>query len=235
MLRTLPAFERASGKNVAIEVAIGGALVSMVLFGIMRAQNNARLRAEETTQKLMTAQRAVREAQIRYEAAFNQAAVGMSMISLDGHITEVNQLLCDMLGYTREELVGRSGYEITHPQDVHRTRDVTQTLLSYAAPQVVFEKRYLRKDGDSLWAITSVALLHDAGGNPSAFLSVQLDITERKLADTQLQERTHALEVVNRVGRAISAELDLKTLVQSVTDAVTEISGRSSVRSSTTC
>jgi PAS domain S-box-containing protein len=225
LLRTEPAFDRASGRNLGPYVAIGGLLASLVLFGITRAQNNARLRAERTNEALTRAQRAIREAQIRYEAAFNQAAVGMAMVSLDGHLTDVNERLCDMLGYTREELIGRSAYEITHPEDVHRTRDLADSLMARTASQLVIEKRYLRKDFSPLWAITSVALLLDAGGNPSGFLVVQHDISDRKLAETQLRERTHALEVVNRVGRSLSAELDLRKLVQAVTDAVTEITG----------
>ncbi len=225
LLRTEPAFERASGKNLGLFVAIGGAILSFVLFGITRAQNNARVRAERNADELRRAQKLIREAQIRYEAAFNQAAVGMTIISLDGHLTEVNQRLCDMLGYTREELLGKSAYEITHPDDVHRTRDMNEQLRRQIRPRAVIEKRYLRKDGSSVWAIASVALLQDAAGNPSSILAVQQDISDRKRAEMQVRERTHALEVVNRVGRSLSGELELKTLVQAVTDAVTEISG----------
>jgi PAS domain S-box-containing protein len=225
LLRAEPPFERASGKNLGLYVAIGGALLSFVLFGITRAQNNARVRAERNAEELRRAQKLIREAQIRYEAAFNQAAVGMSMITLDGHLTDVNQRLCDMLGYTREELLGKSSYEITHPDDVHPTRDINNALRAQTKSQAVIEKRYVKKDGTAVWAIASVALLLDTSGNPASLLAVQLDISDRKLAETQVRERTHALEVVNRVGRSLSGELELKKLVQAVTEAVTEISG----------
>src|SRR5687767_13240778 len=113
---------------------------------------------------------------------FEQAAVGIAISELDGTLAETNAKFCEILGYRAEELRGRTAYDITHPEDVDKTRDHAARLRSGAIRDYSYEKRYIRKDGGVVWTVTSVGLLRDPAGRPGRYIGVIEDITERKVA-----------------------------------------------------
>lgn len=98
-------------------------------------------------------------------------------------------------------------------------------LLAGERDSYSYEKRYVRKDGASVWCCATVTLLKDAEGRAQRFIGVVEDITQRRLAQAALREETRMLELLNKTGAAIAAEVDLETIVQRVTDAATELSG----------
>src|SRR5262249_6337939 len=98
------------------------------------------------------AERAAREHERRLKESFEQAAVGISRVGLDGLLIEVNQKFCDMLGYSKEELIGRAVQDITHPADYGRGSQYRSQLTYGAARAVAGEKRLVRKDGSGMWA-----------------------------------------------------------------------------------
>ena len=93
------------------------------------------------------AEQQLREREERFGATFEQAAVGMAHTALDGRWLRVNHKLCDILGYTREELLEKTFEEITHPDDLEPTLGYRRQLLAGELGSFSMEKRYVRKDG----------------------------------------------------------------------------------------
>jgi PAS domain S-box-containing protein len=182
----------------------------------------ARRRAEE---QLLAAKEALRESEQRLRAMFAQAAVGIAVSELDGRLAETNRKFLQILGYDEGELSGVTAYEISHPEDVATTRANVARLVAGEIPDYSYEKRYLRKDGRTVWTLTSVALLRDPEGRPRQFIGVIEDITALKETQEALREESRILELLNRTGAAIGSEVDLQAIVQRVTDAATQISG----------
>ena len=156
---------------------------------------SARQRADE---KLKEAREALRESEQRFRAIFEQAAVGIAISDLDGHLAETNTKFVEILGYPAGELTALTAYDITHADDVASTRSHVAQLLAGEIRDYSYEKRYVRKDGRTVWTLTSVGLLRDPEGQPRQFIGVIEDITELKQAQEDnarlLEERTHLLE-----------------------------------------
>jgi PAS domain S-box-containing protein/putative nucleotidyltransferase with HDIG domain len=121
-------------------------------------------------------------------ATFEQAAVGIAHVDTDGAWLRVNQCLCDMFGYTREELCRITFADITHPDDVDASVEQFRKLLAGDEDTYDTEKRYVRKDGSPVWVSLSVALIRDEDGAPDYFLSVLEDTTERKASQQELAD-----------------------------------------------
>ncbi|MGE3162567.1 MAG: PAS domain S-box protein, partial [Burkholderiales bacterium] len=102
----------------------------------------------------------------RFNAMFETSPVGLAHVDLEGRIRIANQRLCDMLGYAREELLGRRVRELSHPEDVDVTAEQVMQLRAGELPQFTARKRYLRKDGGVVWVQLSVSLEYDAAGLP---------------------------------------------------------------------
>lgn len=140
------------------------------------------------------AQEALRGSEERLRAVFNQAAVGIALAELNGSFIDFNEKFTRILGYTRAELQQMTFTDITHPEDLVRTRDNVTRLLAGEIADFAYEKRYLRKDGVAIWSLTTVTLLKDAQGNPRRFIGVIEDITQRKQAELERARLTDVLE-----------------------------------------
>ncbi|WP_262298269.1 hybrid sensor histidine kinase/response regulator [Microvirga sesbaniae] len=118
----------------------------------------------------------------RLQLVFDQAAVGIELVDANGVLLDVNAAVCAMLGYTQDELTGRSFEEVIHPEDLPRVRTLAAQLLAGEIPSYRIEKRYLRKDGTPLWVRVTSSL---ASSNPEHTyrLSIVEDISERKQAE----------------------------------------------------
>jgi len=125
------------------------------------------------------------ESEERFRATFEQAAVGISHVGTDGRFLRVNQRLCEMLGYSREELLGRTFQQITHPADLEADVENVRRMLAGEIQAYSMEKRYLRKDGTAAWIALTVSLARDADGRPKYFISVVEDIEPRRLAEAK--------------------------------------------------
>lgn len=136
-----------------------------------------------------------KEAERRFEATFNQAAVGIAHTTDDGRIVEVNTKLCDILGYTREELTQLSTRDLTHPEDRDRQDALRMELLSGARRFFNSEKRYVRKDGRTIWVNRTVTLAQRESTGERYLIQVIEDISERKLTEVRLARVTRARRV----------------------------------------
>ena len=134
------------------------------------------------------AQQALAESEARFRATFEQAAVGIAHVAPNGRWLRVNQKLCDIVGYSREELLALGFQDITHPDDLERDLDYLHRLLQAEVPSYSIEKRYLRKDRKIVWINLTIALVRKQSGQPDYFISVIEDITVRKRAEQDLSE-----------------------------------------------
>jgi PAS domain S-box-containing protein len=121
-----------------------------------------------------------------FHSLFGQTAVGIAVGSLEGRFLQVNEALCRMLGYEEQELVQRSFQEITHGEDQQASQEFQQELLATSQSRV-YEKRYLRKDGTTIWVRITGTLLRDDSGAPRCSVALIHDITEVKLAEEALR------------------------------------------------
>lgn len=131
---------------------------------------------------------AVEESEERFRGAFDHAAIGMALVAPDGRWLKVNQSLCDLVGYTREELLKRDFQSITHPDDLALDLEYVRRILAGEIDVYQMEKRYLRKGGEPVWIVLSVSLMRDAANRPLYFISQMQSIQERKAAEQKMME-----------------------------------------------
>ncbi|HSK98889.1 MAG TPA: PAS domain S-box protein [Rubrobacteraceae bacterium] len=129
----------------------------------------------------------MRASEERFRATFEQAAVGIAHNAPDGRWLRVNRKLCEILGYSREELLRKKFQDVTHPDDLATDVEQTRRLLAGAIDSFSMEKRYTKKDGSTVWGNLTVSLAREASGEPDYFIAVIEDITERKRAEEELK------------------------------------------------
>jgi PAS domain S-box-containing protein len=150
------------------------------------------------------ASQAAHESESRFRTIFEQAAVGMAQSSLDGRFIRLNQRFCEIMGYSRQELLHLTYREITHPDDLARDEQRVAQLLRGELSRYAVEKRYLRKDGGVVWANLTLSLLYSASGDPVHFVVVVEDITGQKRAEEErrnLERQLLQAQKMESVGR----------------------------------
>lgn len=154
--------------------------------GIMLRDNHGRPRRLIGVNLDVTERRAAEEAlrasEARYRTLFEQAAVGVVHAALDGRWLLVNGKLCEILGYAREELIGRRFQDLTHPDDLRTDVELVRALDAGEIAMLSREKRYLRKDGRPVWVLVNVSVVRDGQGRPLYRVAVIQDISKRKRA-----------------------------------------------------
>jgi PAS domain S-box-containing protein len=147
---------------------------------------------------------ALRASEDRFEATFEQAAVGIALVATDGHWLRVNRKLCEIVGYTPDELMTKTFQDITHPDDLEADLGQVRRMLAREIDSYAMEKRCLHKNGGIVWINLTVTLIWRADGTPDYFISVIEDITARKQAEAALQVTEHRYrEVVENANSAI--------------------------------
>ncbi|MGH8642067.1 MAG: EAL domain-containing protein, partial [Burkholderiales bacterium] len=155
----------------------------------------------------------LRASEEQFRAIFEQAAVGITRVDLNGVLVEVNQRFCDMLGYSKDELLGRTVRDITHPDDFGQGSQYRAELLHGVTGSMSGEKRFFRKDGGILWARRTMSNACDAEGRPLYVISIVEDITARK-RDEQLLALEHA--VTRTLAEADTAAAGLQAVLRTV-------------------
>ena len=131
---------------------------------------------------------ASKEREERYRTIFANAAVGITHVDLEGILVDVNQKFCDMLGYAKDELLGKAIKDITYPDDYAQGFQYRAQLAQGTAKSAGGEKRFVRKDGAIIWARRTISAAFDDAGKPQYLISVVEDITERKQAEQALRD-----------------------------------------------
>ncbi len=129
-------------------------------------------------------------------SAFDRAPIGMTVIALDGEWLRVNDALCEMLGYARDELIGTNVAVYTHPDDVERDREMLAGAVAGSRNLLEREKRYLRKDGSVVWVHARSEMIRNEAGQPLYVVAHLLDITERRVAQRQRRASDLTLRAV---------------------------------------
>ncbi|MCC7075465.1 MAG: PAS domain S-box protein [Deltaproteobacteria bacterium] len=159
--------------------------------------------SRDITERKRTEQALV-ESEARFRATFDQAAVGIAHVAPDGRFLRINQKLCEIVGYTREELTARTFQDITHKDDLEADLAYMRQMLAGTIPTYAMEKRYLHKNGGVVWVNLTVSLIRKADGSPDWFVAVIEDISARKHAEEQrhqLEEQLHSSQRLEAVGR----------------------------------
>ena len=141
----------------------------------------------DVTERLLSEAR-LRESEARFRANYEQAAIGIALLELDGRFIHANPFLCRMLGYEETELQGLRRADITHPDDRVAQADHAARVFSGEAGSSTLEKRCLRKDGSTLWSRITTSVVRENGGAPQHYILIVEDISERLRVEAALRE-----------------------------------------------
>lgn len=141
----------------------------------------------------------LRMSEERFRMTFEQAAVGVAHVALDGIFLRINQRFCDIVGYSTEEMLTRTFQDITHPDDLDTDLEYVRQVLADEIKTYSMEKRYFKKNGKVVWINLTVSLLRDDNGKPRYFIAVVEDISERKLAVKALEKEAEFQELVANI------------------------------------
>ncbi len=143
------------------------------------------------------AEYALLQSEARFKSAFQNAAIGMALVSPEGKFLKVNAGVCSLLGYSEEELLTKTFQDLTYPDDLDSNLKYLRRLLAGEIETYKIEKRYFHKEGRIVWALLAVSLAKDVAGSPLYLISQLENITERKQAEEELKQyRAHLEEMV---------------------------------------
>lgn len=141
---------------------------------------------------------ALRLSEARFSSAFQHATTGMALVSLEGKWLKVNAAVCQLLGYSAEELSSKTFQNITHPEDLEKDLAYLRQLVTGEIDFYKMEKRYFHRDGHIVWAQLGVSLLRDEEKKPLYFISQIEDISQIKQALIRQEELTQKAQTAER-------------------------------------
>ena len=160
------------------------------------------------------------KSEIKFRSTFEQAAVGMAHVSIDGRWLRVNQKLCEIVGYTKQELLLLNFEDITHPDDLARDWQYIRQLLAMEIQTCSLEKRYIHKNGAYIWIELTVSLVKKTSGKPDYFICVIEDISDRKSLEFSLQKSLKRLSNLHKIDKAILAAAKPEAIAQTAIDNI---------------
>lgn len=188
------------GEEAAVQALKAGANDYMIKGNLIRlipavgrelreAQERARYRETEAS---------LRETETRFYATFEQAAVGIAHVGINGEWLRLNRKYCEILGYSHEELMGMTFQEITHPDDLEADLALYQKVKAKEIDHYALEKRYIRKNKSHVWVNLTVSIVWDEHNQFDYAVAVIEDITKRKQIEENLLQAKEAAEIANR-------------------------------------
>jgi PAS domain S-box-containing protein len=168
------------------------------VFLLLRVSNPLILELEERSRQLEETVSALSHSEEMFRTTFELAGVGIARVSLDGRFFDVNPRLCEIIGYTADEMKGLAFQEITHPDDLSTDFEFARQLLAGEIDRYSMEKRYFRKDTSVIWVNLTGSLVRDDNGNPVYYIAVVEDISTRKDAEKAIKRSLDEKEVLLR-------------------------------------
>lgn len=140
----------------------------------------------------------IQESEERFRSAFDYAAIGMALVSIEGRFLRVNQAVCRLTGYAIDELLQKTFQEITHPDDLEIDLEFIRRTLTGELQTYQMEKRYIHREGQPVWIQLNVSPVKDSTGKVQYFVAQMQDITGRKTAEEQLRRAKEDAETATR-------------------------------------
>lgn len=160
------------------------------------------------------AKQALKESESRFRSIFKFSLIGMAIIDPDGRWLKVNSVLCEMLGYSEEELLSRTMQDLTHPDDVHNSLNLLQQSVSGELDQFRSEVRYFHKNGNTLWIASSASRVADAAGNALHLVMQMENITDAKSNQELIQHLEYHDVLTNLPNRRLLIDRLNQNLMQ---------------------
>lgn len=183
-------------QNDSTYLLLGIALLIYLCFVLMVSwlgnkllNTNFRLRYEnlDLINRLIVSNTILEESESRFRSAFDSAAIGMAIVSLEGKWLKVNQSLCQIVGYTEEELLKIDFQTITYPEDLELDLNYARQLLTGEMSSYHMEKRYIKKNGNVIWILLSGSLIRNHENKPLYFIAQIQNIDAQKNAEQELK------------------------------------------------
>ncbi len=154
------------------------------------------LKKEAGIQELKESQEALRESEERFRNACDYAAIGMSLVGIEGRWLKVNQAVCTLLGYSEAELLATNFQALTHPDDLNADLENVKKLLAGTISSYQIEKRYIHKNGQEVRAQLNVSLVRDEHRAPLYFIAQLQDISQRVRIEEEMRASLREKEVL---------------------------------------
>ncbi len=171
----------------------------------------------------------LRESNQRFRGTFENAAVGIAHMDPAGAWLRVNERICQIVGYGREELLTKTFKEITHAEDLDADLSQLKSLLAGETDSYTMEKRYLRKDGSLIWGNLTVSCSRNAEGKVEYLIAVVDDISRRKQGETELRESDERFRVLFDSAPMAAFSCDRNAVIQDFNRRAVELWGREPV------
>ncbi len=187
--------------------------------------------------QIRRSENSLRKSETRFRGTFENSAVGIAHVSFNGAWLEVNDKLCEIVGYSRVELLGKKFAEITHPDDLEDNLEQIQQLIDDKIDNCSLDKRYMRRDGSIVWVGITASIQRDDTGAPQYLISIIRDISEQKHAQARIQllmeELNHRsknlLTVVQAVARQTLKTGDPETFMARLSDRISALAASQDV------
>ncbi len=183
-------------------------LLGTLLITALRAGSSVGLRADRLFSQLNRTEYELAETRNVQQAFFNNAGTANCETDvISGRFLSINDAMCELLGYSREELMQKSFADVTHPDDIALSQGKFRDEGGKPFTAMQFEKRYVRKDGSTIWALVNGRLVSDADGEPRSYATVVINISERK-RDEQIKANL-VRELAHRVRNTVQLTASL--------------------------
>jgi len=179
-------------------------------------QMDAVASVEDASALLRAALDKLRESEERFRGTFEQAAVGIAHVSIEGRYLRVNDKLCEITGFTREELLGMTFMDLTLPEELAAGLERARSLAAGEISSYAVEKHFRRKNGETIWINLVTNLVRTAAGTPQYFNSVTEDITPRKNAESRLHRLNRLHTVLSKTGDSVMRAKNKQELYETV-------------------
>lgn len=163
---------------------------------------------QDITEEVEAGER-IRQSEALYRSAFERSVTGMVHVGLDGRFLRVNRALCDILGYSAEELLTRGTEQVVHPEDAGLLQETLLRLIQDDIITLEAPRRFLRSDGEIVWLSLSSSVMRNSKGEPLYIISSAQDITARRQAEANLLQSERRLKRAQELSHTGNWEIDL--------------------------
>jgi len=165
----------------------------------------------------------LRESEKRLRTLFQKSPLGIGLEDFESRFIDANEALCAMLGYTKEELLGKTVLDITHPDDRAMSTTLLEYMITGSNRGYSTQKRYIRKHGSSLWVNVTTAPVTNSAGVFTYGISLVEDITERKWAEENIRRQNLELTFLNQIGQVFNRLMPPSEIVELLYSSIGQV------------